>query len=267
MKKLRSYHLIVILAVVIGVIYLLSCGVKDPLSPNANMPGGKIIYTRLDVEPNSSYGIYSINPDGSNLECVIDSIGLSEIQPGCSSDGSKIAFAWNIDKQREIYVVDIDGTDLRRVTNTAPLAEYYPRWSPGDSLIAVYGRETSGDSLDIWIIRPDGTFWGSITDHNFHGDYLASWSPDGTKLVFASNRDGDYEIYTQLIASGAVPNKLTNNDYEDNHPQYSHNGEWIVFIRNDGTEDDTNYELYKMRSDGNDEQRLTDNAVNDYDPC
>ena len=58
---------------------------------------------------------------------------------------------------------------------------------------------------------------------NDAGDISAAWSPDGTQIAFASNRDGDGEIYV-TAADGSQPTRLTRNDAGDISAAWSPDG-------------------------------------------
>ena len=88
----------------------------------------------------------------------------------------------------------------------------------------------------------------------------APWSPDGTKLAFTSNRDGNYEVYV-MNADGSSQTRLTNTTSADVAPQWAPNGTQILFVSNR----DGNYEIYRLNSDLS-TNRLTNNAAADgYD--
>ncbi|MFQ5795298.1 MAG: TolB family protein [Candidatus Bipolaricaulia bacterium] len=79
-----------------------------------------------------------------------------------------------------------------------------------------------------------------------------AWSPDGTRVAFVSNRDGNLEIYIVDMQSGAV-NRLTNNESNEIAPTWSPDGTQIIFS-SDRTD---NWELYVMDADGFNVKRLT----------
>jgi uncharacterized repeat protein (TIGR03803 family) len=85
--------------------------------------------------------------------------------------------------------------------------------------------------------------------------------PSGGKIVFASLRDGNYEIYS-MNPDGSNQTRLTNNTATDNVPSISPDGNRIAFASNR----DGNNEIYVMNSDGTGQSRLTNNTATDYYP-
>jgi len=81
-----------------------------------------------------------------------------------------------------------------------------------------------------------------------------TWSPDGSKIAFWSNREGKNKIYV-MDADGSNVNRLTNLDGVD--PVWSPDGRKIVF----GSERDGNPEIYVMDADGSNQTRLTRNLA------
>ena len=116
-------------------------------------------------------------------------------------------------------------------------------------------------SGEIYTINPDGTNQTNITN-NPAGDASPNYSPDGSKIIFATNRDGNTEIY-QMNADGSNPVRLTNNPAADGYPEYSPNGASIVFV----SDRDGNQEIYRMNADGTNQVRLTNSTANDFQPA
>jgi Tol biopolymer transport system component len=85
---------------------------------------------------------------------------------------------------------------------------------------------------------------------------LAAFPGANGKIVFDTNRDGNYEIYT-MNAGGGGQTRLTNNTAVDTLPAWSADGTKIAF----STGRDGNYEIYTMNADGTGQTRLTNNAA------
>ena len=87
------------------------------------------------------------------------------------------------------------------------------------------------------------------------------WSPDGTKVAFQSNRDGNEEIYL-MNADGTSQSRLTNNSAGDNQPSWSPDGTKIAFYSNrDGSDG-----IYVMDAGGTNQIRLSSNSTFDAVP-
>ena len=68
-----------------------------------------------------------------------------------------------------------------------------------------------------------------LTDNTGISSFASAWSPDGTRLAFDSNRDGDQEIYTMNSLDGSRLTKLTDNQNHDGEPTWSPDGTKIAF--------------------------------------
>lgn len=120
---------------------------------------------------------------------------------------------------------------------------------------------TAGTStFKIYLMDTDGTHQERLTDGE-GSDLNPSFSPDGTKIIFDSDRDGDKEIYVIDILNRKTI-KLTDNSWEDFDPAWSPDGENIVFVSNR----DGNNEIYLMNKNGGLQTRLTKNEIDDISP-
>ena len=82
------------------------------------------------------------------------------------------------------------------------------------------------------------------------------------KIVFQSDRDGDWEIYV-MNADGSHVLQLTQNTFADEYPVWSPDGNQIAFKSNR----DGNFDIYVMNADGSEQRRLTNHPANDEDPA
>ncbi len=90
----------------------------------------------------------------------------------------------------------------------------------------------------------------------------ATFPGDNGKIAFATNRDGNYEIYA-MNPDGSSQTNLTNDAANDSGPAWYPNGSKIAFT----SDRDGNDEVYVMNSDGSGVTRLTNNAARDFDPA
>ena len=192
---------------------------------------------------------------------------------------AKIVFSSDRDGNWEIYVMDADGGNQRRLTNN-PGRDRSPSWSPdGKRIVFVSNKDghvrNDRPTAEIYVMDADGGNQRNLTN-NPDRDISPSWSPDGKRIAFVSDRavDGgeavhNYEIYV-MDADGGNLQRLTNNLTEDEYPSWSPDGKRIAFsARRDGhfeNELGITYEIYVMDTDGENEQRLTENRNNDWNP-
>jgi TolB protein len=102
-----------------------------------------------------------------------------------------------------------------------------------------------------------------ISGKSARGDVQTpEWSPDGRKLAFVSERDGNAEIYV-VNADGGEQENLTRQPSSDSHPRWSPDGRKLAFVsRRDG-----NSEIYVMNADGSGLRKLTRTPSDDRDPA
>ena len=97
-----------------------------------------------------------------------------------SPDGKRLAFDSTRDGNTELYVVNADGSNTVRLTDS-PSSEWAASWSPDGSKIA-YTSDQSGIA-EIWEMNPDGSHATQLTADP-DGDLWPSWAPDGSRIAF-----------------------------------------------------------------------------------
>jgi len=139
---------------------------------------------------------------------------------------------------------------------------------------AVVGGATNGKIAFVSNSFVDGianldifTFPGSDSTNltrNLASDTDPVWSPDGSKIAFASNRDGNWEIYV-MNADGSNQTRITNDPAIDNEPTWSPDSSRIAFVKM--PESTSSAEIYVINADGTNESRLTTNSWYEYSPA
>ncbi len=108
------------------------------------------------------------------------------------------------DGNREIYVINADGTYQVRLTNNTA-TDMTPAWSPDGSKIAF--RSYRDGNSEVYVMNTDGTNPVNLTNNpdNYDGD--PAWSPDGSKILFSSWRGGCADLWV-MNADGTGPLSL-----------------------------------------------------------
>jgi TolB protein len=129
--------------------------------------------------------------------------------PTFSPDGKRIAFVWLEKAGSAVFTMKAVGGGLKQVTPWQKTVADKIDWSPDGSRIAFSSPEFGvrpGVSSNVFTVRPDGT--GLVKLTNSRGgtlnNGLDSWSPDGKRIAFASNRNGKYEIYVMSAGGNGV---------------------------------------------------------------
>lgn len=242
----------------------------ETITPSSPKPESVIKIDEKTVfvsERDGNPEIYIMNSDGSGQVRLTDSPSY-DIMPAWSPDGTKIAFVSEREGNPEIYAMNSDGSGQVRLTNNSSY-DYSPAWSPDGTKIAfVSNREVSQNngnsvvkiSYKIFVMNADGSSQAKLFDNSM-ADESPKWSPDRTRMLFVSYRDGNPEIYV-INLDGTNLVRLTNEPSFDLMPNWSPDGSKIVF-RSDR---DGNAEIYTMNPDGSDQVRITYNPFADEYP-
>jgi TolB protein len=198
-----------------------------------------------------------------------------------------------VDPQRawlaaEIYLMDGDGTNPRRLTSNA-FGDGFPALSPDGTRIVFDSNRlrAQGEPLntsDLFVMNADGTDQKSLTRGS-----SGTWSPDGREIAFHASASGmgrpinsnpggattDSDIFVlsvaDFLAKRTRPKNITNNPSAiDDDPDWSPNGRQIVFTSHaviDSADNHTTAEIYMIDADGAGKpRRLTDNAEEERAP-
>ncbi len=111
--------------------------------------------------------------------------------PALSPDGKRIAFESSVESFSDLYVIDLDGTNLKRLTHNAE-GNFEPVWSPdGKSLAFTSSRD--GDP-ELYRMAADGSGQERLTAFHLE-DGVPRWSRFGNHIAFVSNREGSDAIF------------------------------------------------------------------------
>lgn len=153
---------------------------------------------------------------------------VEDMLPDWNPIGDQLVFASTRegDRKGRIYHVWADGRGDAQAIGFGR----DPAWHPGADQIVLKGCDAQSGSCGLYLMRIDGSERAALTDNP--GDGRPAWSPDGSTVVFMSDqRDGNWEIYSVEVSSGAVT-RLTNDPANDGLPTFSPDGKRIAFISN-----------------------------------
>jgi len=197
--------------------------------PSWSPDGKQIVFSTLDFGHEATISVMSAS--GGHVRKLLTTPlpckGFCAIQLGSatfSPDGMRIAFIWVKTLRAAIFTMSAGGGDLKQVTPwSADRVADKIDWSPDGSRIAYSSPgigDVAGVSSNVFTVRTDGTGLVELTKSRGGkvNNGLDSWSPDGKKIAFVSNRSGTYEIYV-MNADGSSVTRVT-------HGPESHRAAW-----------------------------------------
>ena len=226
-----------------GVVQVSPGGVIDGLRPGravvtAAAPWGKTVTADVFVVKDlfvasnrgGGFGIYQIRSAVADTLQPVLADSFSNIQPSLSPDRTRIAFSSNRGGSYDLYLMDGDGKNPRRLT-TDPGNEGEPAWTPDGSRI-VYTATLKGGQPQLYVLRPDGKPPRALTTGP-GGNHSPAASADGRTLAFVSTRDGNQEIYL-MPPDGGEARRATNTDRRESHPRFLPNGDLVFAVERGG---------------------------------
>lgn len=146
--------------------------------------------------------------------------------PVFSPDGTRIAFSSNRDGNNELYVMNVDGSGLRRVTNHR-LIDTTPTWSPGGTHIAFVSER--GGGKNIWRVDAQG-LEPPVKLTNESDVDRPTWAPPPLNEIAYTSRTGGagYDIKVLDVATGAT-RAITTGQGSNESPAFSPTGRHIAF--------------------------------------
>ena len=238
--------------------------VKRALRSPAWSPDGRtVIYEKVGFKPRpQNTRLYSWDKDWDYRH--------TDVFPALSRDG-KLVFTEKA-VNSSIVIMDPDGSHRQRIfdpesqgLDPAMLARglagaFAPAWSPDGRWVAfglgVWFHERRHGKATVMRVRRDGTGVEALTDGTVHSGF-PSYSADGTQIVYRVWGEDDHGL--RILALGDRTTRVLTTGY-DNLPGWSPDGRRIVFTRR---VDAVNFDIFTIRPDGTDLQRLTTHGAND----
>lgn len=185
-------------------------------------PDGSIFLT---ISQGMSPNIYRINQSGDIVAKVTNGpAGAMNVEPSVSPDGRQIAFSSDRAGRTMIYVMDSNGSNVKRVTFAGQF-NASPAWSPDGKKLAFAGQ--TGSNFDIFIMDVNGQNMTRLTTAKKSNGRPANnedptWSPDGRFVMYTSDRTGKSQIYIST-QDGLDERRITIDNANYFKPKWSQN--------------------------------------------
>jgi Tol biopolymer transport system component len=208
----------------------------------------KIMFTSSSISNpvGSPLGIQIINADGTGQRSLVgaEGGGLADFSP----DSKKVVFGKSQDGNGDLYTMNIDGTQLTRLTDT-PESETFPIFSPDGKKI-LFTRSNGKTNGGLYIMNIDGTEQINL-DLPGYFNSVPIFSHDSKKIIFRME-----EIYT-INVNGTQKTKITNNVLSSLDFFVSPDDTKIVYISQVDQFDYVNHNLKMINMDGTQDINIT----------
>jgi len=192
-------------------------------------------------------------PDGASFELTHNL--FSDTQPTWAPDGRRVAFrtsrfAVGRAQHEQVMVINADGSGERRVAHDDNVLVFstQPAFSPdGQWIIFRSNQSTLTRKADVFSMDLDGNDVVQLTNTPVFDERYPTLSPDGTKLLFASDRGGTWGIWV-ANADGSDPYAVYDGPVHDRAPAWSPDGTQIAF--ESWTTENGDGDVFVMNADG-----------------
>ncbi|HWN11639.1 MAG TPA: DUF5050 domain-containing protein [Pyrinomonadaceae bacterium] len=149
--------------------------------------------------------------------------------------------------------------------SAGPVFDFFAMPAPDAGSSKVVFSSNRDGNAEIYSMSPDGSSLARLTSNDFNDEH-PRWSPDGTKILFQSDRDnpetGNADVYA-MSTDGSGQTRLTTDDTDDSAAVWSPDGSKIMFqsLRNGQY-----YQIYVMNADGTNQLNVSNGIAADYQP-
>ena len=227
------------------------------LAPDGGFP------TRVPIDLGSSGHFLASqmpgwSPKGNWISYVSDKGGSPEIWVWSTRDGTEMqltelggrinSMAWSPDERSiafagdrygnyDIWTVEVATRRVRRITNDK-LYEVFPTWTPDSQRILYVRLDDAWEDHDVISVSADGSSSRTVLQDRDFFDYGAGAtfaypqvSPDGTQVLFRSQRSGWINYWVASI-EGGEPRPVAAAEADQSSAVWSPDGSWIAYVEN-----------------------------------
>jgi TolB protein len=182
--------------------------------------------------------------------------GVKNAYPHWSKDGARILFQSNRSGKWQVYVMDADGSHVRRVSS-GDANDNFPDWSPDNQRIAFVSDRDGNE--EIYVMRMDGSELRNVSNDAAR-DIHPYWTPDGKSLLFNSTREGETLQIYEVAADGSGLRRLVTSSDDDTCAHVGPAGDCFLYLTNLSSGQD---DVMLRRRDGSHAQNLTHDRAAD----
>lgn len=227
-----------------------------------------VVYEKLIGEPGSfatriayvvrrnpkRYELHVADADGYAPQTILASVEPI-ISPSWSPDGSRLAYV-SFEARKPVVYVQSLSTGTRQAVANFFGSNSAPAWSPDGRRLAVVLTKDGGSQM--YLISADGGGQAQRLTSSSGIDTEPNFSPDGSAIIFTSDRGGSPQIY-RIPAGGGTPQRLTFEGTYNVSPRHSPDGKGFVFIQRSGNRYSVAVQDFSTRQ----VQVLTDSGVDE----
>lgn len=239
-----------------------ACTDTNIAAPGSSSGAGVIVFA--SNRQDAHYEIFRIGADGRGLARLTSDPAHDDFAPVLSHDGRSIAWQRDVNDPSggvasvELWAMNVDGTNPHVVVRNGAFNES-PSWTSDDQGL-VFASDASGN-WDIYRVSVTGGTPVDLTPDSPYADQWPRVSPDGRRIVFQSNRDLDFEIYSMAI-DGSDVHDLSSSPEDDRFPAWTPDGAHVVWTRYvQGS-----FDIWEMNADGSDQHAVVSSPFSDMMP-
>lgn len=232
-------------------------GIPSPTS--ADGLSGHIVFTCQIFKVQARNQICIMNADGSGYRRLTTDDNRQHFYPSLSPDGKSVIYSAFFETDNyEIFELSLSDGTVKRLTNSYT-TETAPEISPDGQFITYTKFNVATGNYQIIIARRNGTEPGNIPGVS---GWDPTWSPNGKRILFASDRYGAVQLYTVRL-DGSDLQAVTSLPAIRGRSDWSPDGNFIVTYSGAAW----NRELYIMNADGTNVRQLTPSGGNSQGPA